>query len=546
VNKRSFSLKKLLVLVLTVCGVPVLLPAAGDPFGVAFRETTGPQGHLVVVSVSLPPLSHIYADQMTAESDAGEPLTEVGGAKPVRIHDAFSDSDRDLYTNDVTLVYLAKGSGLTFTYQGCGESECFFPQTRSFKYSATAVTPAPSIAGEATAVNSWRDKASALTVAGRASGYLNTSDFLAFLDRAEGKGPLVTGNQEGFREGVSLFSTDPVEFFRRHGVMWTVLLILLGGLLLNLTPCVLPMIPINLAIIGVGAQNGTRARGAFLGSAYGLGIALVYGALGLVVVLTGSQFGTLNSMPWFNAIIGGVFVVLALALFDVLAIDFTRFQSVGGASPGRGGAITALAMGGVAALLAGACVAPVVIAVLLLSSNLYVHGVTIGLALPFVLGLGMAAPWPLAGAGLSFLPKPGAWMTWVKYGFGIFILLFALYYFSLAYHGWRGGPAAGGLSSGGVAITAAESGKWAGVLAESVRQKRPVFVDFWATWCKNCEAMELTTFRDAEVKRRLAGYTVVKFQAEKLTDAATRDVVGYYEVKGLPTYVVLSPGPQGH
>ena len=64
-------------------------------------------------------------------------------------------------------------------------------------------------------------------------------------------------------------------------------------------------------------------------------------------------------------------------------------------------------MGGVAALLAGACVAPVVIQVVLFASDLYAGGTQVALALPFPLGLGMALPWPLAGAGMAALPKPG-------------------------------------------------------------------------------------------------------------------------------------------
>ena len=90
-------------------------------------------------------------------------------------------------------------------------------------------------------------------------------------------------------------------------------------------------------------------------------------------------------------------------------------------------------MGTVAALLAGACVAPVVISVLVQATTLYNRGVVIGLFLPFVLGLGMGLPWPFAGAGLSFLPKPGPWMARVKYGFGALILLFALYYGNIAF-----------------------------------------------------------------------------------------------------------------
>ena len=172
--------------------------------------------------------------------------------------------------------------------------------------------------------------------------------------------------------------------FEGRGPLAILLLVFLGGLALNLTPCVLPMIPINLAIIGAGAQAGSRGRGFLLGAAYGAAMALVYGVLGLVVILTAGTFGTINSSPWFNLGIAVLFVVLGLAMFDVITIDFSRFSS--GFRPGessRGTFLLAFTMGAVAALLAGACVAPVVIQVVLFSSNLYATGTTIALALPF-------------------------------------------------------------------------------------------------------------------------------------------------------------------
>ena len=187
--------------------------------------------------------------------------------------------------------------------------------------------------------------------------------------------------------------------------------------MLNLTPCVLPIIPINLAIIGAGAQAGSRLRGFLLGGIYGLGMALAYGILGVVVVLTGSTFGALNASPWFNLAIAVLFVVLALGMFDIIQIDFSKWRK-GKKGTKKGSFIVAFFMGVVAALLAGACVAPVLISVLLYSSQLYSAGNQFGLLLPFLLGVGMALPWPFAGASLSFLPKPGGWMVKIKYGLG--------------------------------------------------------------------------------------------------------------------------------
>ena len=90
-------------------------------------------------------------------------------------------------------------------------------------------------------------------------------------------------------------------------------------------------------------------------------------------------------------------------------------------------------MGAIAALLAGACVAPVVIQVVLFSSDLYAQGTVVALGLPFLLGIGMAIPWPIAGAGLTALPRPGAWMVRVKQAFGVVILATAAYYGYLGY-----------------------------------------------------------------------------------------------------------------
>ena len=120
-------------------------------------------------------------------------------------------------------------------------------------------------------------------------------------------------------------------------------------------------------------------------------------------------------------------------MFDVLMIDFSSLSTRFMPSGRSGTFMMAFAMGAVAALLAGACVAPVVIQVVLFSSNLYATGTKLALALPFCLGIGMAIPWPIAGAGLAALPKPGMWMVRVKQVFGVFILGTAIYYGYEAY-----------------------------------------------------------------------------------------------------------------
>ena len=197
-------------------------------------------------------------------------------------------------------------------------------------------------------------------------------------------------------------------------------------------------------------------------------------------------------------------------------------------------------MGIVASLLAGACVAPVVISVVLYAGTLFVNGNPAGLALPFLLGVGMALPWPFAGAGLSFLPKPGKWMVWVKYVFGIFILAMALYYGATGVRLYREGTTS---KTAPVNETTPTALPWLTSLEEGLRkaniENKPVFIDFWATWCKNCKAMDATTFRDKKVEELFGRYILVKYQAERPDEPSTKELLDRFGVVGLPTYVVL-------
>jgi thioredoxin:protein disulfide reductase len=361
------------------------------------------------------------------------------------------------------------------------------------------------------------------SVSGTAAGYLGTADFLQFIRNAEA----------GIKEK---------GMFEDRGVAAILLLVLLGGLALNLTPCVLPMIPINLAIIGAGAQAGSRARGFFLGATYGAAMALVYGLLGLAVILTAGTFGTINSSPWFNLGIAVLFVILALAMFDVLVIDFSRFSTrfnVG--SSGRGTFLVAFTMGAVAALLAGACVAPVVIQVVLFSSNLYSTGTTAALALPFLLGVGMAVPWPIAGAGIAALPRPGAWMVRIKQVFGVVILATAAYYAYTAYGIFanRWVDPAQVASSVEQKLNEGWHSSLSAGLAEARRDRKPVLIDFWATWCKNCLVMDSTTLKNPEVVAALDSYVKIKFQAEDPDASPGKELLDYVGGIGLPTYAIL-------
>lgn len=436
-------------------------------------------------------------------------------------------------------------------YQACDDKVCYPPQTGEVRWTLTVVGPAanttptrPDVfsriafgtgaAPAATAAEPVRtapaagsdgiDQLKNFTLVA-STGYSDVEEFQTFLKNAA-----AGVKEKGLFEG--------------RGPLAILLLIFFGGLALNLTPCVLPMIPINLAIIGAGAKAGSRARGFLLGGVYGSAMAVVYGLLGVIVITTASTFGTINASPWFNLSITIVFVVLALAMFDVLTIDFSRFAgSVGSSASGKGSIALAFGMGAIAALLAGACVAPVVIQVILFSSDLYAQGTLVALALPFLLGVGMAVPWPLAGAGLTALPKPGPWMVRVKQAFGVFILATAAYYGYLAY----GLFADRWVDPKEVTASVEEKLKsgWHSSLAEGLNvallEQKPVLIDMWATWCKNCVVMDRTTLADPAVLKTLENYVKIKYQAERLDEYPARALVERFKVVGLPAYIVLHP-----
>jgi len=329
-----------------------------------------------------------------------------------------------------------------------------------------------------------------------AQGYMGAEEFVAFLRNDDGpKSVWLTSELGGWM------------------LVLVILAIVMGGMAMNLTPCVLPMIPINLMIIGRSA-----AKGAW----YGLGITIAYGLMGVLASVGGMAFGTIQSNPWFNLAVAVVFVLLALSLMGVFFIDMSKSRS-----KFRGGAFL---MGMLAAVLAGACVAPILIAVLLLTAKQFAAGNVLALGLPFLLGLGMGLPWPFIGAGMKVLPKPGGWMKWVNRGFAVLVLGFAVWYGKLSYDGFRLASSGGAGDDGQASLTLAN---FEAALASA---KRPVLVDCWATWCKNCTAMERTTLRDPKVRAELERFTVLRLQAEDIN--ALKRVPGYGDIIGLPCFAI--------
>ena len=312
---------------------------------------------------------------------------------------------------------------------------------------------------------------------------------------------------------------SPGESLEELPLAMVFLFVLLGGLVMNLTPCVLPLVPVSLVLVG---------RGGARGAAYGLGMTLAYGALGLAAAFGGLAFGAIQSSPWFNLVVAVVFLVLGLATSEVFFIDFSRFRprpKAGVPADAKRGLGGPFLLGAGTAVLAGACVAPILLATLVLTAKWFAAGRTWAVALPFVLGAGMGLPWPFITAGMSVLPKPGMWMRWVNRVFAVVLFGFAVWY------GW--------LAWGGFTARAEAAPAPAQESAAAEDAALPTLVIVGAPWCKNCTAMEKTTLKEPSVVEALAKFNVKHVEINTFADLANYPELAGLDIKGVPAYVVI-------
>ena len=513
--KRSLSVF-CLVLFMGLCGW------SASPFDVnAVLTSTGEKTWNLSLSFKVPPEHHVYEADLKVEADGLE-LEQVAG-------DPAVDLDGDMvFTHNFRREYRVKGDAqepltVYVTMVGCSDKGlCYPPDKRELKLTSSGNVTVEAVKEATSEVSSsMKEMLSHFKTGGVTEGYMRPKAFLEWLETArEGK----TDGEGNLLQRILL----------RYGLWLVALLLLPLGAMLNLTPCVLPMIPINLAILGAGAKDGKKGRGFGLVLGYALGMALSYGLLGVIVVLTGSRFGAINSSAWFNFAVALVFVFLGLAMFDVFSIDFSRYRGQGGMQR-RGTVVGAFLLGGLTAILAGACVAPVLIWVLVMATEMYADGKQIGLILPFLLGAGMGLPWPFLGAGLSMLPKPGAWMEKVKKLFGVLIFVMAIYYAHVGWNllNWK----TEGVSTDGWRTDVTQA------LEDASKDGRPVLIDFWGMSCKNCVMMDKTTLKDNDVTAWFEKNKAVllKVQGDNEADAEAQALMKRHQVIGFPTYVLLLP-----
>ena len=210
-------------------------------------------------------------------------------------------------------------------------------------------------------------------------------------------------------------------------------LVFLAGVLTSFTPCIYPMIPITVAIVGgqaVGNERQPRWRTVALTLTYVVGLATVYSALGLFAGLTGTLFGTISTNPWLYFAMANLLVIAALAMLDVLPVRLPASWVSRASTAGEGGRFGgAFIMGAMSGLVAAPCSAPVMAAVLTWVAT--TRSAVMGFLYLFAFSIGMTAL--LVAVGLSSgtvarLPKAGLWMVWIKRAFALVMLGVAEYY----------------------------------------------------------------------------------------------------------------------
>jgi len=226
------------------------------------------------------------------------------------------------------------------------------------------------------------------------------------------------------------------------GAVLALLLAYFGGILSSLTPCIYPMIPITVGVVG-GLQHNAEERNTRAvitrGLAYVFGMSVIYSFLGVLAGISGQVFGTFTNTSTWYFILGGIMTFAALMMMDVLAIDpqaiLEQLKRKMGLSTGsklnndkEATIIGAFLLGASSGFIAAPCTTPVLTAILGYIAETKSVIVGLGLMLSFSFGLGTILILIAAFAGsLQKLPRAGHWMNKIKIFSGILILLFAEY-----------------------------------------------------------------------------------------------------------------------
>lgn len=363
----------------------------------------------------------------------------------------------------------------------------------------------------------------------------------------------------------------------RFGIALPIILLL--GLLLNLTPCVYPLIPITISFFSRQA-SGSQGRTFGLALVYVLGMALMYAALGTAAAALGKTFGFQLQNPW---VLGGfavILVALALSMFGLYQLQLPA--GLRNKARLREGWLGALLMGLLVGVAAAPCVGPVVVALAAVVSG--TGNVPLGFLLFLTLGIGLGIPYivlAMFSGAIRRLPRSGEWMVAMEHLFGFALIGVAIFFLSpilpaVVYKGLMFVFLAGvGIYLAaldklaqavrgfflfkrllGVALVAwavmialpthkAQGGHitWQpyseAVLQQAVAEGKPVVIDFYADWCLPCKELEANTFSDPRVAQAFDRVVALKADLTRDEEPSVRELKNRFKIVGVPTIVFL-------
>jgi thioredoxin:protein disulfide reductase len=358
-----------------------------------------------------------------------------------------------------------------------------------------------------------------------------------------------------------------------------------GGMALNLTPCVYPLMPITISYFTAKSMDLKAGRGAILINAflYVMGIAIMNSMLGVFAALSGRLLGSLLQNPVTLVLMALVMFLLALSMFGVWEFRLHALVT-GAAARNYAGYLGSLLMGLTLGVVAAPCIGPFVAGVLVMVAD---RGDPVfGFWVFFSLSLGMGFPLfvlALLSGRLTMLPKSGEWLLWVRKAMG-WVMIGAAGYFifpimpdivgtallsviALAagvHLGWidstraqfaafkwiKKGVGIVCIGLAGViiwyAIPTSEGVKWTPysekVLAEAKESGKPVIIDFFADWCAPCRHMDRSTFHDRSIIEAAKDFVMIRADFSQRGDRAKEMLAHSYNVLGIPSVIFLRPG----
>lgn len=360
-----------------------------------------------------------------------------------------------------------------------------------------------------------------------------------------------------------------------NGLILGLFFVFLGGLALNLTPCVYPLIPITIGFFG-GQSEGKTSRLVGMGLLFVVGMAVTYSVIGVVTALTGSVFGALLQNPIVIVLIALIFLVLSLSMFGVYEFKLPDawVQKAGGA---KGGMYGAFFMGLTMGIVAAPCIGPFVLGLVT-----YVAAKAdpfFGFLLFFILAVGLGTPYlilAIFSGKIKKLPRAGEWMEAVKHIFGLILIGMAIYFllpllpksfssyllpgfmiiaaiylllFDKNANNVKGFRIFKVVFSVVLILVAVywlipsekQSIEWQPYTEATISGNgKAMIIDFYADWCIPCKELDANTFSDPKVIEAAKKFDAYKADMTKSLSDQVETLRNKYNIVGVPTVLVIN------